>query len=46
MYYVYLIEIVSGQGNRYLRMTIDLKSVSNSTTQENLPILQNSSHGN
>jgi len=45
VYYVYLIESVSAQRERYLGMTTDLKERLRETTQENLFILQNSSHG-
>jgi len=46
VYYVYLIESLSVQGERYAGMTTDLKQRSKSTTQENPPTLQNSGHGN
>ena len=46
MYYVYLIESLSVQGERYVGMTTDLKQRLLETTQENLLILQSSGPGN
>ena len=45
VYYVYLIESLSAQGERYVGMTTDLKQRLQAHNQGNLLIPQNSAHG-
>ena len=45
MYYVYLIESLAAQGQRYVGMTADLKKRLQEHNEENPLIRQNSGHG-